>query len=105
MADVPHYLYKHIAWQQREKTWLVSAIRGRPMMLGRVVVNTGGRFTLTLYNGTADDNQQVAYIAEPRAGQTFTFECVLDQGIAYSLEGAHSQDANPYSITITYLEI
>lgn len=105
MADVPHYQYKHIAWQQREKTWLVSAIKGRPTMLGRVVVNTGGRFTLTLYNGTADDNQQVAVITNPNAGQTLIYECVLDQGIGFSVRGAHDNEANPYSITITYFEV
>jgi hypothetical protein len=45
----------------------------------------------------------VAVIVNLTAGQTFTYECVLDQGITISVEGSRDAEANPYSVRITYL--
>jgi hypothetical protein len=75
------------------------------MVLGRVVVNTGGNFRLYLYDGMAENSPPVAYIINPRAGKTFTYECALDEGIAFVLEGSRNADGNPYSVTITYREL
>ena len=64
-----------------------------------------GQFVLTLYNGMGTQTQPMAVIVNPGAGHTFTYECVLDEGIAYSLKGERNQGSNPYSVTITYLEL
>jgi hypothetical protein len=105
MADVPRYKFKQIAEQVLARQWLVQAPKGGQVLLGRVVVNTGGQFRLYLYDGKADNAQPVAYIINPTGGQTFTYECALDHGIAYEVHGARNAESNPYSITITYLEL
>jgi hypothetical protein len=105
MADVPQYKFKHIAEQVTPRQWLVQTPKGGHLVLGRVVVNTGGQFRLYLYDGKSDTAQPVAYIINPTAGQTFTYECAMDHGIAYEVEGQRRWDGNPYSITITYLEL
>lgn len=105
MADVPRYRFKHIVEQSTTRTYLVQAPKGGQILLGRVVINTGGQFRLYLYDGTEKSAQPVAYIIDPDAGQTFTYECALDHGIGYEVHGARDHAANPYSITVTYLEV
>ncbi len=57
-------------------------------ILGGVTVNTGGAFTLTLYQGMADDAPKVAVISNPPTGASFPFYCSLERGLAYTLTGA-----------------
>jgi hypothetical protein len=105
MADVPRYKFKHIVEQVAERQWLVQAPKGGQILLGRVVVNTGGNFRLYVYDGKAENAPSVAYIINPSAGQTFAYECALNEGIAIVLDGPRNHGSNPYSVTITYLEI
>jgi hypothetical protein len=105
MTDIPRYKFKHIVDMSTERLWVVQAPKGHQILLGRVVVNTGGRFRLYLYDGTAKNAPSIAYIINPTAGQTFTYECALDHGIAYEVHDPRSADGNPYSITVTYVEL
>jgi hypothetical protein len=68
-------------------------------LLGWVVVNTGGPFTLTLYHGAEKDASKVAVIANPPTGAFFPYHCDLEHGLTYTLEG------DPGSVTIMYTEI
>lgn len=67
-------------------------------LLGWVVVNTGGDFTLTLYDGLADDAPALAVMRQPPTGACFAFHCVIARGLTYTLEGT------PGSVTIIYEE-
>ena len=67
-------------------------------LLGWVVVNTGGDFTLTLYDGLADDAPALAAKHQPPTGACFAFHCVVERGLTYTLEGT------PGSVTILYQE-
>jgi hypothetical protein len=69
------------------------------ILLGWVVVNTGGAFTLTLYHGAEADAPKVAVIANPPTGALFPYHCDLERGLTYTLEG------DPGSVTIMYTEI
>ncbi|HEX6776991.1 MAG TPA: Clp protease N-terminal domain-containing protein [Ktedonobacterales bacterium] len=68
-------------------------------LLGWVVVNTGGAFTLTLYHGAEADAPKVAIIANPPTGAFFPYHAELEHGLTYTLEG------DPGSVTIMYTEI
>jgi hypothetical protein len=68
-------------------------------LLGWVVVNTGGPFTLTLYHGAEPDAPKVAVIANPPTGAFFPYHTELEHGLTYTLEG------EPGSVTIMYTEI
>lgn len=68
-------------------------------LLGWVVINTGGPFTLTLYHGAEPDAPKVAVIANPPTGAFFPYHAELEQGLTYTLEG------EPGSVTIMYTEI
>jgi hypothetical protein len=67
-------------------------------LLGWVVVNTGGAFTLTLYDGLADDAPTLAVMRQPPTGACFSFHCAIERGLTYTLEGT------PGSVTIVYEE-
>jgi hypothetical protein len=106
MGESTRYQYKHIAWQVPTVQYAVVAPKDKHILLGRVVVNTGGRFRLSIYNGNKAESQAlVAVIDNPSGGQTFTYDCVLDQGIAAIVEGERDAKSNPYSVTILYLEV
>jgi hypothetical protein len=68
-------------------------------LLGWVIINTGGPFTLTLYHGAEADAPKVAVIANPPTGAFFPYHCDLGRGLTYTLEG------EPGSVTIMYTEI
>ncbi len=68
-------------------------------LLGWVVINTGGAFTLTLYHGAEADAPKVAVISNPPTGAFFPYHAELEQGLTYTLEG------DPGSVTIMYTEI
>jgi hypothetical protein len=72
---------------------------GYATMLGWVTVNTGGAFTLTLYQGMASDAPKVAVITDPPTGAYFPFQCLLKRGLAYTLTGT------PGSVTVVYGDI
>jgi hypothetical protein len=72
---------------------------GMATLLGWVVVNSGGDFTLTLYQGMAPDAPKVAVIANPPTGAYFPYHCLLEPGLAYTLEGT------PGSVTIVYADV
>lgn len=72
---------------------------GLATLLGWVVVNTGGDFILTLYQGMAPDAPKVAVITNPPTGAFFPFHCVLEQGLAYTLTGT------PGSVSVIYTDI
>ncbi len=79
---------------------LGGAQPGSPIgtLLGWVIVNTGGAFTLTLYDGLADDAPKVAVISQPPTGAYFPFHLFIRQGLTCTLEGT------PGSVTIIYDE-
>ena len=68
-------------------------------LLGWVIVNTGGAFTLTLYDGLGEDAPSLAIIHHPPTGAHFPFHCLAMQGLTYTLEGT------PGSVTIIYDEL
>jgi hypothetical protein len=68
-------------------------------LLGWVIVNTGGAFTLTLYDGLADDAPALAVISQPPTGAYFPFHLFVQQGLTYTLEGT------PGSVTVMYDEV
>ena len=68
-------------------------------LLGWVVVNTGGTFTLTLYDGLAEDAPALAIMHQPPTGATFPFHCLVKNGLTYTLEGT------PGSVTIVYQNV
>jgi len=105
------YRYRpwHIDAEQPQKTPVGTGATPRaisPMqqgivfgtLLGWVIVNTGGAFTLTLYDGLAEDAPTLAIIRQPPTGAYFPFQCVVRQGLTYTLEGT------PGSVTIIYAE-
>jgi hypothetical protein len=104
MTAPVQYQPKHIAWQDREQPGIsAAATAGTPTLLGRVVINTGGQFILKLYNGQ-NPKDFFAVITNPNGGDNFVYECVVDRGLTYTVEGPRTA-ANPYSITITYVDL
>jgi len=67
-------------------------------LLGWVVVNTGGEFTLTLYDGL-EAEQPLAIITNPATGAFFPFYTLVQRGLTYTFEGT------PGSVTIIYDEV
>jgi hypothetical protein len=111
MPGMPLGIYQpwHIDAAQPEKTPVgtgATPIPGWPgqpdkvfgTLLGWVIVNTGGTFTLTLYDGLAEDAPALAIISQPPTGAYFPFHCLAQQGLTYTLEGT------PGSVTIMYYE-
>jgi len=99
----------HIDAEQPQKTPVGTGASPEPIphveqgiapgtLLGWVVVNTGGAFTLTLYDGLADDAPSLAVIHHPPTGACFPFHSLIKQGLSYTLEGT------PGSVTIIYAE-
>ncbi len=89
----------HLTSETPDKTPIGKRARGEsdaPTMLGWVIVNTGGAFTLTLYHGLADDAPKVAVISQPPTGAHFPYYCPLEQGLAYTLTGT------PGSVSVVY---
>ena len=73
--------------------------------LGNVVINTPGEFILTLFNG----EEAFAEFVRPKQHGTFgtfTFNCHLDKGLAFTLKPVEnlSIGTGPFSVTITYEE-
>jgi hypothetical protein len=106
---VYHYRPWHIDAEQPKKTAVGSGAIPRPIplstreltlgtLMGWVVINTGGSFTLTLYDGLAEDAPTLAVIHQPPTGATFPFHCLVRQGLTYTLEGT------PGSVTIVYYD-
>ncbi len=100
----------HIDTAQPSKTAVGNGTTPKPIplapqgivfgtLLGWVVVNTGGQFTLTLYDGLEDDTAPLAVITNPPTGAFFPFHCLLHKGLTYTLEGT------PGSVTIIYDEV
>lgn len=104
MPDLIRYQYKHLAAQESQRIWIRQAPKGMHVLLGRVVVNTGGDFILALYNGM-ESKEAVAVIKNPKAGQTLTYKCVLDAGLTCTLDGERDWRGNPYSVTITFADV
>jgi hypothetical protein len=101
MSFIPHQ-NEHITAEAPDKTPIGTRARDAsdtPTMLGWVVVNTGGAFTLTLYHGMADDALKVAVITDPPTGAHFPYYCPLEQGLAYTLTGM------PGSVSVVYGEM
>ena len=103
------YQFFHIDAEQRERRPVGNGANPRPIpaapysaifgsRLGWVVINTGGNFTLRLYDGLTDA-EPFAVIANPPTGANFPYHSVLKQGLTYTLEGT------PGSITIVYAEM
>ena len=99
----------HIDAEQRERRPIGSGANPRPMpaapysavwgtLLGWVVVNTGGTFTLRLYDGFTTA-EPFAVISNPPTGASFPYHYVVKHGLTYTLEGT------PGSITIVYGEM
>jgi hypothetical protein len=104
-----HHRPWHIDSEQHQKTSVGAGTTPRPIhfvrqpiacgtQLGWVIVNTGGEFTLTLYDGLADDAPTLAVMHHPPTGACFQFHALVRQGLAYTLEGS------PGSVTIIYEE-
>jgi len=89
----------HIKSERRKRT-PVSSNKG-PTFLRRVIVCTGGPFTLTLYDGLQADTQPLAIITAPSTGAVFPFNYEVEQGLSYTLEGTPPGD-NPCSVVILY---
>jgi ribosomal protein L13E len=101
MTIFPHQ-YEHITSEARNKTPIGKRARGASeasTMLGWVIINTGGAFTLTLYHGMADDAPRIAVITNPPTGAYFPYYCPLEQGLAYTLSGT------PGSISVIYGDV
>ncbi len=82
----------------KERTPIGNAKGGT--QLGNVVINTPGEFILTLYNG----DEPVAVFNRPKTSGTFTYNCLLDKGLAFTLEQAPNPSGTMYSITVAYYE-
>ncbi len=98
-ARLSRYHPHHINSAAPDKTPIGAQAQqqtGAATLLGWVVVNTGGEFTLTLYHGLADDAPKIAIITNPPTGAYLPFYCTLEQGLAYTLTGT------PGSVTIIY---
>jgi hypothetical protein len=96
------YKNMHITGEALEKTAIGKRAQGATTsvtMLGWVTVNTGGAFTLTLYRGMAEDALKIAVITNPATGAYFPFQCLLEEGLAYTLSGEGG------SVTIVYSDI
>ncbi|HEY7354804.1 MAG TPA: Clp protease N-terminal domain-containing protein [Ktedonobacterales bacterium] len=114
-SPLQHYRPWHIDAEQHEKAAVGKGAERRMVfgprfgdvqpgnafgtLLGWVIVNTGGAFTLTLYDGLADDAPALAAISQPPTGACFPFHLFVRQGLAYTLEGT------PGSATIIYDEV
>lgn len=103
------YQFFHIDAEQRERRPVGNGANPRPIpaapysavfgtRLGWVVINTGGNFTLRLYDGFTDA-EPFAVIVNPPGGASFPYHYVMKQGLTYTLEGA------PGSVTILYGEM
>jgi hypothetical protein len=96
------YKNVHITSEALDKTAIGKRAQGATSyvtMLGWVTVNTGGAFTLTLYQGMAENAPKIAVITNPTPGAYFPFQCLLEEGLAYTLSGEGG------SITIVYSDI
>jgi ATP-dependent Clp protease ATP-binding subunit ClpA len=96
-----HQMY-HISSEAPDKTPIGAKARQESdsaTMLGWVTINTGEAFTLTLYHGMAADAPKVAVITNPPTGASFPFECLLENGLAYTLTGT------PGSVSVVYGDI
>ena len=99
----------HIDNEQAERRPVGNGANPRPIpaapysavfgtRLGWVVINTGGAFTLSLYDGFKAA-EPFAIIANPPTGASFPYHFAVKQGLTYTLEGT------PGSVTIIYDEM
>lgn len=96
----------HINEEAKEKT-PISALKDARggTFLGTVVVNGGGEpnsgeFILTLYNGL-ENAKPIATINRPKTGDTFPYNCTVDQGVMYTLERT-GIGKKAISVTVTF---
>ncbi len=106
LMGLSRYQFYHIDTEQRERRPIGSGANPRPIpaapysaifgtRLGWTVINTGGAFTLRLYDGLTT-TEPFAVISNPPTGATFPYHFMVKQGLTYTLEGT------PGSITILY---
>ena len=109
LVNLSPYRFFHIDAEQNERRPVGNGANPRPIpaapysaifgtRLGWVVINTGGAFTLQLYDGFKA-TEPFAVIANPPTGASFPYHHVVTQGLTYTLEGT------PGSITIVYGEM
>lgn len=73
--------------------------------LDRVIVNKGGFYTLSLYDGIGNDARLIAQIINPNQPGLFLYSCRLLKGLAYTLkfdERHPIAQQRPFSITVHY---
>jgi hypothetical protein len=106
LMGLSRYQFHHIDAEQRERRPVGSGANPRPIpaapysavfgtRVGWVVINTGGAFTLRLYDGLTAA-EPFAIIANPPTSATFPYHFIVKQGLTYLLEGT------PGSITVLY---
>ncbi|HEY7126500.1 MAG TPA: Clp protease N-terminal domain-containing protein [Ktedonobacterales bacterium] len=101
-SAAPPYKPLHLTAEQPARAWVAGhapADGSQGCVLGQIIVGTSGNFTLTLYNGMEEDAPIISIIHRPPSGATFPFHCLVERGLAYSLEGT------PGSVTIFYAEL
>lgn len=89
----------HIAAELGAQAPIGLGTRGGGTLLGSVIVNAGGTFSLVLYNGSGSHAPVVAAITNPATGAVFPFGCVVDQGLTCTYTGT------PGDITVTYADL
>jgi hypothetical protein len=95
------YKSLHLTTEELTRTWAAGhapPAESQGTVLGHVIIGTGGSFTLTLFNGIEEDAPIISIIHHPPSGATFPFHCLVEHGLAYTLEGASG------SATIFYAE-
>ena len=100
LAEVADYKFFHIASELGEQVPVGQGTEGGGTFLGTIIVGSGGEFTLTLYNGSGATAPVVTTITNPHTGVVLPFNCVLDQGLTCTLNGAR-----PGDVTITYVDV
>lgn len=88
----------HLASELGDRVPVGQGTQGGGTFLASVLINLGGDFTLTLYDGTETMAPVVASITNPPTGACFPFNCVVERGLACALTGT------PGDVTITFME-
>ena len=87
----------HISHVVRDKT-LVGQIEDG-IYLHKIIVNTGGHFVLSLYNGQRE-MEPIAVFHELISGTCFQYDCFLEQGLAFTFTQYAPSDI--CSVTVIY---
>jgi hypothetical protein len=88
----------HMASEIGDRVPIGQGAHSGGTFLAHVLVNTGGEFTLTLYDGVDTMAPVVASITNPPTGAVFSFNCVAERGLACTFTGT------PGDVTITYMD-